>query len=121
MLPFKWSRPERWGPHAAGRIPLQYARLGLGCARGRAQGPGVPRYAEPMNNATYKKIEIVGTSAESLSGAVRNGIERASKTVKHMNWFEVDEMRGRIENGAVAEYQVTIKIGFRLESTSDGA
>ena len=64
---------------------------------------------------TYKKIEIVSTSQKSFSDAVKNGIERASQTVKNMDWFEVVESRGRIEAGAVAEYQVTLKVGFRLE------
>ncbi len=64
---------------------------------------------------TYKKIEIVGTSPKSFEEAVRNGIGRASETVKNMDWFEVDELRGRIDDGAVAEYQVTLKVGFRLE------
>lgn len=68
-----------------------------------------------MASKTYKKIEIVGTSPSSFSEAVRNGIERASKTVKNMDWFEVVELRGRIDDGAVAEHQVTLKIGFRLE------
>ena len=64
---------------------------------------------------TYKKIEIVSTSKKSFSDAVQNGIQRASQTVKNMDWFEVVESRGRIEAGAVAEYQVTLKVGFRLE------
>ena len=64
---------------------------------------------------TYKKIEIVGTSKSSFSDAVRDAIERASKTVKNMGWFEVVESRGRIDGGKVAEYQVTLKIGFKLE------
>jgi flavin-binding protein dodecin len=64
---------------------------------------------------TYKKIEIVGTSQKSFSDAVKSGIERASQTVKNMDWFEVVESRGLIEAGAVAEYQVTLKVGFRLE------
>lgn len=64
---------------------------------------------------TYKKIEIVGTSPKSFSAAVQNAIERAAKTIKHMDWFEVIESRGRIEENAVAEFQVTLKIGFRLE------
>lgn len=68
-----------------------------------------------MESKTYKKIEIVGTSPDSVSAAIQNGVARASKTVKHMDWFEVAEMRGRIENGAVVEHQVTLKIGFRLE------
>ena len=69
----------------------------------------------PMKNKTYKKIEIVGTSPSSLSEAVKNGVERAAETVKHMDWFEVAELRGRIDEGAVGQYQVTLKIGFRLE------
>ncbi len=68
-----------------------------------------------MSDKTYKKIEIVGTSSESVSGAVRNGIEKAAKTVKHMDWFEVTEVRGRIEGGKPAQYQVGMKIGFRIE------
>lgn len=69
----------------------------------------------PMKNNTYKKIEIVGTSPNSFSEAVQNGIKRAGKTVKNMDWFEVVENRGRIQDGAVAEFQVTLKIGFRIE------
>lgn len=68
-----------------------------------------------MKSKTYKKIEIVGTSPKSYSEAVKNAIARASETVKHMDWFEVVESRGRIQDGAVAEFQVTLKVGFRLE------
>ncbi len=68
-----------------------------------------------MTDSTYKKIEIVGTSAESVSAAVRNGLERAAKTVKNMDWFEVTELRGRIDDGKVGQYQVSMKVGFRLE------
>ena len=64
---------------------------------------------------TYKKIEIVGTSPVSFAEAVKAGIEEASRSVRHMDWFEVVDMRGRITNGAVAEFQVTLKIGFKLE------
>lgn len=73
-------------------------------------------YDPRMQNAnTYKKIEIVGTSPESISKAVQNGIDRASRTVKNMDWFEVTELRGRIDGGSAAEFQVSMKIGFRLE------
>lgn len=68
-----------------------------------------------MSSKTYKKIEIVGTSPKSFSKAVENGVEKAGATVKHMDWFEVMEQRGRIEGGQVVEYQVTLKIGFRIE------
>lgn len=64
---------------------------------------------------TYKKIEIVGTSAVSASEAVKAAVKEAGKTVRHMNWFEVVETRGRIVDGSVAEFQVTIRIGFKLE------
>lgn len=67
-----------------------------------------------MSN-TYKKIEIVGTSPVSFAEAVKHAIDRAGKTVKNMDWFEVSEMRGRIDDGHVGEFQVTVKIGFRLE------
>ena len=61
------------------------------------------------------EIEIVGTSSNSVSEAIQNAIDRASTTVENLGWFEVVEQRGRIEEGKVADYQVTIKIGFRLK------
>ena len=64
---------------------------------------------------TYKKIVIVGTSPVSFAEAVKNAVRDASQTVRHMDWFEVDEMRGRIKDGQVAEFQVTLRIGFKLE------
>lgn len=68
-----------------------------------------------MSDHVYKKIEITGSSTESSDQAVKNAIEKASKTVKHMDWFEVTESRGVIREGKVAFWQVTIKLGFRLE------
>jgi Uncharacterized conserved protein len=64
---------------------------------------------------TYKKIVIVGTSPVSFAEAVKAAIKDASQTVRHIDWFEVDEMRGRIKDGQVAEFQVTLRIGFKLE------
>ena len=64
---------------------------------------------------TFKVIEIVGTSTVSFAEAVKAAVAEAAKTVHDMNWFEVVEERGRIANGAVAEFQVTVKIGFKLE------
>ena len=64
---------------------------------------------------TYKKIQVVGTSPVSFAEAVRNAIRDASSTVRHMDWFEVVEMRGRLKDGEVAEFQVTVLIGFKLE------
>jgi flavin-binding protein dodecin len=63
----------------------------------------------------YKKIELVGTSPESIEKAVENAIARASATMKHLRWFEVTETRGHIEDGRIAHWQVTVKVGFTLE------
>jgi flavin-binding protein dodecin len=65
--------------------------------------------------STYKITEIVGTSQNSFADAVKEGVKRASKTLRNLNWFEVVEERGLIKNGEVAEFQVTIKVGFKLE------
>ncbi|MBI4443010.1 MAG: dodecin domain-containing protein [Acidobacteria bacterium] len=64
---------------------------------------------------TYKKIEIVGVSEKSFADAVQNAVAKASKTLRNLDWFEVAEMRGLIVKGKVKEFQVTVKIGFRLE------
>jgi flavin-binding protein dodecin len=64
---------------------------------------------------TYRVTEIVGSSSEGLEQAVRNGISRASQTLRHLDWFEVSEIRGHIEDGEIAHFQVSLKIGFRLE------
>jgi hypothetical protein len=63
----------------------------------------------------YKITEIVGTSPVSFAEAVRAAVEEAAKTVRRMDWFEVVEERGRIADGKVQEFQVTLKIGFKLE------
>ncbi len=63
----------------------------------------------------YKKVELVGTSPVSFAEAVKAAVEEASKTVRHMDWFEVVEQRGRIHDGKVAEFQVTIRVGFKLD------
>ena len=64
---------------------------------------------------TYKTIELVGTSTVSFAEAVKAAVEEAAHTMRHMDWFEVVEQRGRIANGKVDEFQVTIKIGFKIE------
>ena len=68
-----------------------------------------------MTNHTYKHIEITGSSAEGTDQAIKNAISKAAKTVKNMHWFEVTDTRGYIEDGGIKYWQVTIKIGFRLE------
>lgn len=68
-----------------------------------------------MSSHTYKVIEIVGSSPIGTDDAISNAIAKAGKTVKHLNWFEVVETRGHIVDDKVAHYQVTLKIGFRIE------
>jgi flavin-binding protein dodecin len=63
---------------------------------------------------TYKLIELVGTSEESVSEAIDAAVNRANETLKGLEWFEVESIRGRIEGGSVAEYQVSVKVGFRI-------
>jgi hypothetical protein len=65
--------------------------------------------------AIYKLTEVVGTSPLSFAEAVKNAVAEAGKTVRHMDWFEVVEQRGRISDGKVEEFQVTLKIGFKIE------
>ena len=68
-----------------------------------------------MTNRTYRVTEIVGTSTEGIDDAVRNGIRRANETLRHLDWFEVTEIRGHIVDGEVDHVQVGMKVGFRLE------
>lgn len=68
-----------------------------------------------MSEHVYKKIELVGSSPTSIEDAIRNAIETAGETLRHLRWFEVVETRGHIENGKLAHYQVTIKVGFTIE------
>lgn len=68
-----------------------------------------------MTNHTYRVTEIVGTSPEGVDQAIRNGISRASQTLRALDWFEVTEVRGQIAEGWIQHYQVGLKVGFRLE------
>ncbi|HYN57680.1 MAG TPA: dodecin [Motilibacterales bacterium] len=68
-----------------------------------------------MTNRTYRLTEIVGTSPEGVDAAIRNGVSRAGKTIRHIGWFEVEQIRGYVRDGEVDHFQVSMKIGFRLE------
>lgn len=70
-----------------------------------------------MSEHVYKKIELVGSSPKSIEDAIRNAIETAGSSVRNMRWFEVTETRGHIEDGKIAHYQVTIKVGFTVEAS----
>jgi dodecin len=67
------------------------------------------------DNHVYKVIELVGTSEKSVEDAIQTAVKRASKTLKHLRWFEAVQVRGHIEDGQVGHYQVTLKVGFTLD------
>ena len=69
------------------------------------------------NHHTYKKIEIVGSSPNSIEDAIQNGLAECNKSVKNVEWFEVIETRGHVTNGKLSHYQVVMKVGFRIENS----
>ena len=68
-----------------------------------------------MSDHVYKKVEVVGSSKDSLENAIENAVGRANKTLKNLRWFEVNEIRGHIVDGSVDHWQVGVKIGFTLD------
>ena len=71
-----------------------------------------------MADQTYGISEVVGTSPDSIHQAIRNGVAKAAQTVRNLDWFEVSEIRGHIDSEQVCHFQVTMKVGFRLEEPS---
>ena len=72
-----------------------------------------------MTDRTYRVTEIVGTSKEGLNQAITNGITRAGETLRHLDWFEVTDIRGHLSDNQIDHYQVTMKVGFRLDDGED--
>ncbi|WP_347554277.1 dodecin [Robbsia sp. KACC 23696] len=68
-----------------------------------------------MNDHVYKKIELTGSSEKSIEDAVKTAIAKASKTLHNLDWFEVVETRGHLKDGAIAHWQVTVKVGLRID------
>lgn len=68
-----------------------------------------------MSNRTYRVTEVVGTSPEGIDDAIRNAVRRASSTLRHLDWFEVTQVRGQVVDDQVEHFQVGLKLGFRLE------
>jgi len=68
-----------------------------------------------MSDHVYKSVEITGSSTEGVDDAVRTAVAKASQTLRHLDWFEVVGIRGHLDGGRVAHFQVTVKLGFRLE------
>ncbi|WP_042414974.1 dodecin [Streptacidiphilus anmyonensis] len=71
-----------------------------------------------MSDHTYRVTEIVGTSADGVDAAIRSALGRAARTLHGLDWFEVTQIRGSIENGEVKQFQVGLKVGFRLDETT---
>ena len=71
------------------------------------------------NDHTYKVIELVGSSSDGMQQAIENAVSRASQTLRNLDWFEVKEIRGNIQDGNVAWYQVKVGIGFRVLDAAD--
>jgi flavin-binding protein dodecin len=70
-----------------------------------------------MSNHTYGVTELVGSSSDGIEQAVRNGIARSAQTVRNLDWFEVTEIRGHVDDGEVGHFQVRLKVGFRIEES----
>jgi dodecin len=70
-----------------------------------------------MSDNIYKMVELVGSSSEGTDAAIGNAIAKAALSLRHLDWFQVLETRGQVVDGKVAYYQVTLKVGFRLEPT----
>jgi flavin-binding protein dodecin len=68
-----------------------------------------------MSDHVYRVTEIVGTSPDSVDAAIRNGVNRANETIRQLDWFEVTQIRGNLQEGHVEYFQVGLKVGFRLE------
>jgi flavin-binding protein dodecin len=68
-----------------------------------------------MSDHIYRVTEVVGTSPDSVQQAIRNGVGRVAQTVRNVEWFEATEIRGQVSNGEIAHFQVSLKVGFRLE------
>src|SRR6476646_6292510 len=86
------------------------AQNGLAARRSRPH-----RQGDARTSHTYKLVELVGSSPTSTDEAIRNAVAKASATVKHIDWFQVIETRGHVDGGKVAHFQVTLKVGFRIE------
>lgn len=109
-------RARAIAPRPRDAVPAALPRLGFagGAAYDEQAGPTRRAKEADMSNHTYKLVEIVGSSPDGCDAAIRSAIAKAGETIKHIDWFEVVETRGHIEDGEVAHYQVTLKIGFRV-------
>jgi flavin-binding protein dodecin len=98
---------------SAGSCRHSLNALGLVLLAGRAGQ--FPRRRPMQDDHVYRKTDLVGSSKESVTKAIETAIARAAKTLRHVEWFEVGEIRGRVQDGKVTQYQVSLKVGFRVE------
>jgi flavin-binding protein dodecin len=89
-----------------------FGGLASGSGAGNDSGPKARENA--VVDHVYRVTEVVGTSSDSLDAAIRTGIEKASETIRGLDWFEVTEIRGHLEDGSIAHFQVSMKLGFRV-------
>lgn len=68
-----------------------------------------------MSSHTYRMVEVVGSSPQGVDDAISNGVARANRTLRNLDWFQVTEIRGHLQDGQIADWQVTMKVGFRLD------
>ena len=101
---------------AAFRGSRSYQRAALAISAAATETVWMPKGECSMDQHIYKVIELVGSSETSIEDAIQSAVERASQTVKHIRWLEVVQTRGHVEDGRVRHYQVTVKLGFTLES-----
>ena len=103
-----------------GSVISQMKKCGRGCKANRGtptiDNNRVEQEGTVMQEKTYKLIELVGVSSGSIEEAIQNAISRANQTLKNLDWFEVIETRGLIQEGKINQFQVKLKVGFRLAS-----
>jgi dodecin len=98
-------------------VQFVYRDAGLRFAETGQTGRRKHRELSTMPEHVYKVVELVGSSEESVTKAIDRAISKAADSIRHLGWFEVVQVRGHIEDGKVAQYQVTIKAGFRIEDS----
>ena len=110
-----------WQPGVVVRLPVRRrVRAGVGSLvanQDEVVHPSESLRRDAMSDHTYRVIEVVGSSPDSIDAAIRNAISRAAETMRGLDWFEVQSVRGNLENGAIGYFQVTLKVGFRLEDS----
>lgn len=118
--------PLGWCPCSTAYLPLNYLTgfpappiVPASCSYETGAYPTKEYTMAESDNRTYKLIELVGVSSESYADATKNAVARASSTLRGLGWFQVTELRGLIQDGQISEYQVTMKVGFRLLDSDD--